>query len=429
MAKNFWLLLLTVTFIAGCSHLMETSEQTQTYLADEVITGKTKEELTQFLYTMTANWLKNTEIQFVYEEKKHTITNDVFTFLPRETLSNIAEEKKNHVFVKIDQEKVKKEISSFTNDAVATAIDYDALTNELTLLAEQNQTGTHTFLLQDYIKIDPNKQNETVSMSSMFIPSSFRSFIEDWISQHEVIEILENSLFSFETYMNDFQGDYSNEEWSFLATAIYKTILPTNFEILQRTTSRILPGYTILGYDVSVSPGKRNFVFQNVNSLPYKLSFAIEKDRLYVKLIGHPFIYQYDIEVDNVKYYEAEPIVYFTNQLEKGISVETKKGLAAVSADIYRILYTHDGSLVDRIRLTTDFYPGTPGEELRGTKEKASFTLENSQEEALQETEENKKNNQDNEIDQQASNNTQSTDGEISEENELTDEETNIPLK
>lgn len=206
-----------------------------------------------------------------------------------------------------------------------------------------------------------------VSSVQIDIPPEFQTFIINWIHQHDEIEIRPNSLFSLRDYMNDMNG--GDEQWSFLASCIFKTILPTNFQILERTTSRYLPWYTEIGYDVRVEDGKINFSFLNPNDSTYRLQFFQEDGKLHIHLLGVPFQNGYAVQIENVKYYEPQVKAEYTVAMSKGIYYTKKQGQKGVSADIFRITLAEDGSAIKKEKLFEDFYPSIPQLEVRGTNQ------------------------------------------------------------
>lgn len=359
--------ILSLISLSGCTFSQNPVFPENTYVANESIVKSSEEQVKSRLNERIEQWKNDTFIVLkVDDDEIWSVPLDLFSFQIDETMKQIQQQTDNPVILNIQMDQIKEKIKEKTNNTYTSYVNFEQLEEDLTSIAAFLKTGTHSFQLNRYLI---QKQSEIVSSSSIRIPDSFKDFVHDWVSMQQEIEIPGNSIFSLNTYMNQSKQNITDDKWSFLATSIYQTILKSNFEILKRTKSRSLPSYTTIGYDVKVSPNRLDFVFQNINPASYKLIFSIREDLLYVELFGSPFLYEYDIEVENLKYYQDEPIIYYSDEMEQGTSYIRKNGAAAVSASIYRLSLGHDGSLIEKELISKEFYPSIPGEEVLGIAE------------------------------------------------------------
>lgn len=150
------------------------------------------------------------------------------------------------------------------------------------------------------------------------------------------------------------------------ASALYETIIPTNFEIVERHTSAVLPNGVKAGFEAAVEQNKKDFIFFNPNDRAYTFEWKMEGDRMQVTLIGPPFIYQYALKTDPIEYYDPKTIVQYSALLkpnEKRIKEEGKKGMLI---RLHKEVYDRNGSFIEKVLVSEDFYPPVHRVELRG---------------------------------------------------------------
>ncbi|WP_243292071.1 VanW family protein [Bacillus sp. FJAT-47783] len=377
MKKVIIMSLATLLLLSGCSYLptflgWKETYDNDTYVGNENISGKTKEETTKLIKSMIQEWKKQTTITLLDHETNITIPKESFSFQVEKTVESIQHHEENEMVVTINMNQVKSLLEEQLDGSVYSSINFAQLQRDLEHFAQAFVEDDIYLQLGDYF---PEQPFETVSNTSLPIPVEYADFVEQWVEQHKNVQVMSQTPFSMNALIEDSDVDGTDSEWSFLATAIYKVILPTNFDILKRTPNRSLPSYTTLGQDVKVSPDRMDFVFQNRNDHDYTIAFSSKENRLYVDLIGQPFPYTYEIEVENVVYYETEPIVTYTAEMEKGIYYTEKKGVAAVSADIYRKVFAKSGTFVKKEIVASQFYPGISGREVHGTKKLQDTTV------------------------------------------------------
>jgi len=373
-ALHIVLAIFVLISLTGCNEWngsFQNQYSKKAYIANESIVYDSKENLKKQIAEKINQWQNETTIDFNVDDTDWEIPLNSFTFQINETIEKMEKETENPILVTINMDQIQENIKEKTNSTYLSNLNLKQIEKDLTSIASYLQTGNHSFDLNRYFI---QKKSETVSSSSTIIPDSYLDFIQDWTSSYQEIEIPAGSIFSLNDYMSQSKRNFTDDEWSFLASSIYKTSMKSNFDILKRTTSRILPSYTTIGYDVKVSPNRLDFVFQNPNHYSYQLKFSIKENQFIVELFGPPLIYQYQIEIENLTYYDDEPIVYYDEEMERGSSFTRKNGIAATSASIYRVTLNEAGGIIEKELLTKDFYPAHPGEEVHGTAEPIEAT-------------------------------------------------------
>jgi hypothetical protein len=338
------------------------------------LAGKSKQEALQAVKNKVNEWKASASIAVMYQEKKDVIPVSLFTFQTEQSVAQMVSGRPAPLFVLVDMQACSAIIQKLLPSPLDSAINLKKLENDLIDIAARLQTQSKLDLAA-YISLDGEAQQP---VSSAIIQTSNKELLE-WVAANPTIEIKGKQVFSLASYMKEAGNSLSSEAMSIIASAIYETILPTNFTIVERHTSRELPEGVKIGYEAKVDD-RRDLQFYNPNTTAYTLAFQKGQAGLRVTLVGLPFAYQYVARVGNAEYFEPRKVVQYSPLLRPGERQLKQIGKRGVLVKVTR--ETYDGQH-HRLRVETiaeDFYPPLYHIELRGLEigDVPSDTNENS---------------------------------------------------
>ncbi|QAV27396.1 hypothetical protein BTDUT50_12570 [Neobacillus thermocopriae] len=362
--KLFFTLLLTVSYLltttkvatwAYESFISHDTFAEGTMIGPVDLSNRSREEAYERMNEKVTEWKQSATMTLVLEGKKVTVQTNHFTFHIEESMKQAVSGKRTPLLVSVDGQALQDAISSI--GASSDWIDVEKVKNQLEQTAASLTSAQLS--LQQYVRED--MQQETV-LSQATIPSheELRA-----ISQ-TTMTIEPKQVFSVLDFFKKQGLGISKEAMTLFASALYETIIPTNFEIVERHTSAVLPNGVKAGFEAAVEQNKKDFIFFNPNDRAYTFEWKMEGDRMQVTLIGPPFIYQYALKTDPIEYYDPKTIVQYSALLkpnEKRIKEEGKKGMLI---RLHKEVYDRNGSFIEKVLVSEDFYPPVHRVELRG---------------------------------------------------------------
>ncbi|MCA1031931.1 G5 domain-containing protein [Bacillus timonensis] len=325
-AKLFTLLTVSLVFIFSFSHLGAATYTT--YFSDEIfkegtkignvdVSGLTKKEAKMELVNKITDWTASGQIVFIYGDEMKTMQKTEALEFNFELSIDTATNGINNAFLvdwrkdninKVFQELTQKDISEFNEEKL-----------KLQLLDSASKLipGELTLNLVSFIKVDENNVISKVNIQNTNTNTSFGEIGEMLLPANESFSLLQ--------FIENFQDEYTNEELSLLATGIYELIIPTNFKIVERHTSSVLPAYAKLGFEALVEKGQKDLIIYNPNPFEYRISITVKENELQLELIGAQLLSEYKsiIEEEAIK---PKTIKQFESTLSEGKSYVKKEG-------------------------------------------------------------------------------------------------------
>jgi hypothetical protein len=202
------------------------------------------------------------------------------------------------------------------------------------------------------------KIEEAIILNQSFIkmkdiPLDLQTFLAN-VSQ---IEISSESTLSMLDYLTEKKLNTLNSDTlSFIASGIYKTILPTNFSIMERNIGNQLPSNISLGYEAHLNvDSHEDFVFTNPNKAKYSIQLSMSDNILIITLKGVKFPYQYKITT-NIQNFKPKTIIQYSPILASGKVRVTTHGKEGNLVKVYREIYQSD-QLLKKELVADDYYP------------------------------------------------------------------------
>lgn len=344
-----------------------------TTVAQIDIAGKTKQEVLQILHENEQMWASETTINIHYKELQEQLELPAFHFLLEETVNQITLGEDNFYVVNIDNTELEQMQILVGTD---NELDKIKLEQALISLAAQLKSGTQTVKLEDYLTVPP--EEGTIAEATVKNIGQLQH-LQRWVEQFPTIELAPYERFSILSFLKEHdEKAYPNETLSTIATALYAIILPTNFPIVERQTSRELPPYAQQGMEAKVDQQKgMDFAIMNPNDQSYTIESKIMNDGLHIALIGQSFKYTYKIVFSNKELVNKKTIIHYDPLLSRGqtrIKIEGKDGFVI---KVFRETISETGLVIKKQPLYEDYYAPIHRIELRSLIEEEQENMNN----------------------------------------------------
>jgi len=314
-------------------------------------------ELLDALESKRSQWEETTAITVKYKEKTKKFDLDLFAFDLQDSVSEIKSGTQNNVIVSLDGEKLSSFLESLSSEIVKEDSFYlNKLNDSLVGIAASLQTGEILIDVDDY-KVSKDDEQKVLSETTLNVDGKEKK-IKEWVKTFPSLEIAPQSTASVlglaETAKDK---NFSNETLSMVATALHTVVLATNFSVAERFLSDELPSFASLGYEARVNKDKKiDYRFYNPNDETYHLTFKMIDEKLYVALIGAPFIYQYKVALSDEKSFKPKTIVQFDSGLDFNETKTVAEGKNGSLIKVYRKITDENGEAIKKELISEDFY-------------------------------------------------------------------------
>lgn len=319
------------------------------------ISGKTESEAAALLEKQYLEWLKNVKFEFQYSELTVPFDPNLFYLDLETTVHSIKDGQQNQVFIDIDQVNVEEQVAIHFPQLNSEEIDINKLKTDLTAQASKFTNGAFVFNInQDYSLSNDNK--DVIISEAIIKLTDVPMGLETVVEKNPEIKIAEGANFSLLEFAKNQKIEQSSV-LSVIATGIYQAILPTNFSIIDRNISNVLPDYTGIGFEARVIPEKNaDLVFTNPNKSAYTLELNFVNDELRVSLKGEKLLYSYKIIKKDEQQLKPKTIVQYSPLLKPGKTMVKNDGTDGIFVKVYRDIY--QGQLLVKSELISeDYYP------------------------------------------------------------------------
>ncbi|MBV7505996.1 G5 domain-containing protein [Bacillus sp. sid0103] len=320
------------------------------------ISGKTDSEAASMLEKEYLDWLKNTKFSFQYSEKSVPFDLNLFNLDSETTIKSIKDGQKNQVFISIDLMQVEEQVSILFPELNSNEVDFTKLKANLESTASGLENGSYPFnLTNDFLLASASKKDMVISEAVLKlkeIPYDLQTIVE----KNSEIKIAEGATFSLLEFAKNQKFEKATA-LSFIGTGIYQAILPTNFSVVDRNISNVLPEYARLGFEARVSPAKNtDLIITNPNKSSYTIELVLENNLLKVRLKGKKFLYNYKISKKDEQQLKPKTIVQYSPILKPGKTMVKAKGADGTFVKVYREMYQGEQLLKTEL-ISEDYYP------------------------------------------------------------------------
>jgi len=344
-----------------------------TSIATINISGKTEDEVHKLLETEASEWGDTSVISLQMNDITVPIQTSLFQFNFKETLENVIDSQENRMVVSFDQNTLLNEISSMDSTVIYEEINTDQLVSDIITIASLLKTGDNVLTIEDYLGATTQNKQDILG-NSIITPKNTPADLVSAINKLKTIEVEGQTTFSFLEYLESqgLQTTISSPSKNIIASGIYQAILPTNFVIIEKNTSRELPENIPMGFEAKIDVKKNiDFVFNNPNKEKYSLHLKWESNGLHVTVSGNTFTSSYKIKMDEMQYFSPKTIKQFSPLLKTGEKKVEVAGEKGVLIKVFREEYKNN-KLVQKGLISEDFYPPKHQIEIHSLAQKAT---------------------------------------------------------
>ncbi|KHF40953.1 G5 domain-containing protein [Halalkalibacter okhensis] len=401
--------------IAGAIFSSEKTYERGTEIAGITVEGLTEEEARQGLFDRIEEWQKNVTIDFVILDESVQIRGEEIEFDVERALNEAWDARQVELYALVKRPIVESYLQELQKYTVASQVDMEQLGAHVAEDVRSLQMPQENYQLNDFFI---TKLEERV-VAEVTLEGVSSMYVRNWVQALDGYEIEPQQLFSLHEVLKEVNVHVNDRQGlTILATAFYQLFGQTNFELMERHTSVVLPTYANVGYAAAGS-FELDFKAYNPNANAYRLHTSYEHEKLHFSLEGKEFIYTYSLAVDNIEEIEPRTIIQYASKRMRGDQQLIRTGKKGYRADVYQLVHYRDGTLRNRVKLSSDYYPAVHHIEERGllTRQNEDVESERSTESTDSNDSSVTEENQD-ETDEQNSTELDSTSGQSSSNND-----------
>ncbi|KKK33053.1 hypothetical protein WQ57_24195 [Mesobacillus campisalis] len=376
--KLFIVLLISTLFIYSFSHFgamaySAMSKEGDLFLEGTTIggvnvAGKSKAEAQPLVAERVQQWQAETVFELQYKEKTITVNTEFLSFNVVESVEAAQNGQPNGAAVSIETQGLKGALSQLSPDLILEEAELNVLHQEVLNYGRNLAAGNHRISVEKLLAGE-NKADDVISETTLQLDDVSVAMM-DWVEGLSPIAIPANSQVSFlKTIEDEKLTSMPSGTMSMIAAGIYQTILPTNFDIIERHIGQALPEYIPLGFEAKVNAEHNlDFVFANPNESDYYLQLHWSYPTLILQLIGSPLLYTYEIEESGKQSFKPKTVIQYSPQLLPGQKAVKEPGKKGTLVKMLRKVYGEKGEFLREEVISEDYYPPVERIEVHGLK-------------------------------------------------------------
>ncbi|WP_161598849.1 G5 domain-containing protein [Bacillus mesophilum] len=321
------------------------------------VTGLSPQEAYDQILQNTKLWQEQNTLSFNYKEKDEQVDLSIFSFDVDSSLQAVKQGGTYPLLVTVNEDELALKLLEISPELTSEDFQEEKLRTELLNMASLLHTGSQTMKLQTFFA--QAEEDQVVAEATLAADEAYES-LEKWTKAVSQIEIEPQSQLSLLKYIeeNGLTSSFSSETLSHIASAMYKTVLSTNFLISERHISRLLPDYAEAGFEAKVDPAKNmDFIISNTNDSSFTLEFKLIDNQFHVSLKGSPFLYEYSLSLEDQEVFKPKTIVQYDAKLRFGEEQTVAEGTDGVIIKLYREVKEPSGGILRKEFISDDFYP------------------------------------------------------------------------
>ncbi|MCA1056327.1 VanW family protein [Rossellomorea aquimaris] len=306
-------------------------------------------------------WEKGQKLFVTYIDRKEHIPSDVFQFDVEGTMIGSTDGEDAPLLLAVDEKKLLETVTSLGIEA--DRIQIHNLKNELMEQASKLNMEEKEFALVDYLE---RKEGVTILAEHEISSVARTPELQEFLSSVPEIVIEPLSSFSILNFTENQQmTSMTNDELSIISTGLYKLVLQSGLQVIQRHHGTTLPEYAKLGFEARVDREHlQDFVFVNPDDTSYKLHLEMVGDRLRFVLEGEELPYGVELSLGEKQPVKHRVIKQYTPYVTSGqVKIKTE-GKDGVQVEVWRSMVDSDGRVLKQEMISRDYYPPVHREEL-----------------------------------------------------------------
>lgn len=314
------------------------------------ISGLTSEDAEGKITNAINDWKQEPNMTVEYSEFIQSIDNHIFDFDVKNTMKRVKDGKEIPLTVSVNDALFGEIISNVAIDN----LDITGLKNDFISTASMLDISHRSINLISYVQ--PAVPEKTLIVTSEFSGVSDKPEFNKLVNVLPEITIPSQKKFSISKILEENDIEITNENMNVLSSLLYKLVLQTNFEIVERQISVNKPASIEVGYEALVVPNEIDFSFINPNKNEFQLKFENKNNQLVASLFGQPFYYEYKVKTASMETYQPKTIVQYSPLLTKGNKQIKENGSVGYQVKVVKEIYGPDGVQIDTKQVSTDFY-------------------------------------------------------------------------
>ncbi|TWT26273.1 VanW family protein [Planomicrobium sp. CPCC 101110] len=297
-------------------------------------------------------WRETAELQVTYQDATANYPIDNAEILLDETISQAQSGIQNNFVYHLPPETTVAFLAEQFPVAAFTEADIATIIAKLEQGLAAGQIQTHVTISDDTLQL------EKQVVADVSFPNQLKSIgSAEVVSALQAVEIPAGAQFSFLEFINGLNlNEVTDAELTEIASAIYTTVLKTNFSVDERSIGNAAPELVPVGQEAAVNRALGiDFVFTNPNASSFKLTVAIEGESLVVSLSGYPLVYTYAVQTGSEEKVKPRLIKQYSAFVSTGKEIE-EEGAEGVRVEVLRSVLA-DGQELEIEPISTDFYP------------------------------------------------------------------------
>lgn len=331
------------------------------------VSGKTRNEALSSVTDDLQSWQNGTILNLMYKEKTIQVNLDIFEIDVQESVVAAQSGQANPMIVSIPSQELKAMLQQLSSKLAIGEEELTKVNNELLSYAHLLKSGEHHIAVGKLLATDD---------SSVVISETILEFEEvsvammDWVAALSPITIPAESQFSFlKTIEENKLTSMPAANKSMIATAIYKTVLPTNFVVIQRHIGQQLPNYIELGFEAKINQKNNlDLAFTNPNKSEYTIELKWVYPTLTVQLKGSSLLYKYVVEQTGKQEFDPKTIIQYSPQLHPSQKTVKEVGRNGLLTNVIRKVYGENDEFLSEEFISEDFYAPVERIEVHGLK-------------------------------------------------------------
>ncbi|WP_231563659.1 hypothetical protein [Anoxybacillus sp. KU2-6(11)] len=257
--KLFFTMLLTVAYLLATTKVATWAYESfvsndtfaeGTMIGPMDISNRSYEEAHEQINEKVNEWKQSATIKLVLEEKEAAVQTNHFTFHIEESMKQAVSGKQTPLLVSVDGQALQDAISSI--GASSDWIDVEKVKTQLEQVAASLTSAQLS--LHQYVREDMQKET-ILSQATIPLHDELRGMSQTTVT------IEPKQIFSVLDFFKKQGMSASKEAMTLFASALYAAIIPTNFEVVERHTSTVLPNGIKAGFEAAVEQDKKRFYF------------------------------------------------------------------------------------------------------------------------------------------------------------------------
>ncbi|SER67478.1 VanW family protein [Salisediminibacterium halotolerans] len=310
-------------------------------------------------------WLNEAEISVRWFDERLPLDNNTVSVDEEAAVNEALQSENNNsgIVLHVHEDSLIEDAGRFTGLAnFAERVNIEELTESLELELADMPANTQ-ISVNEYMSLE----NEVLVRSER--DRTLEGEASEWIRELEEVTIEADSVFSFHEMLNDHDISYvSGEDAAVLSSAVYETLVQSNFEIVERHIRYERYENVPLGYDAAISNNNQDLQAENVNDTAYTLRFETTSEGFAVELEGYDWPYTVDIDMDSEEQVDYDTRIRFDEQLPPGTEESLQDGRQGEFVRLTRSFSDESNEILREETISEDFYAPQHALEARSTE-------------------------------------------------------------